>query len=225
MSDFSNSAAIVIPSLNPDHNLVSLVTSLRKETSIPIIVVNDGSRPECDALFERLSQENDVTILRHAVNCGKGRACKTAFNYYLNTYPDGPGVVTCDADGQHSPDDIIRGIRELSANPDSLILGCRDFSSQGVPWKSSFGNNVTRFVYALCTRKFIGDTQTGLRGIPRDFLKYLLTVDGERFEFETLMLLECVALKIPIREYPIATIYIDSNRETHFRPIKDSLMI
>lgn len=31
----------------------------------------------------------------------------------------------------------------------------------------------------------ISDTQTGLRGIPIDFMKELLDVKGDRFEFET----------------------------------------
>ncbi len=225
MGDSGNLIAIVIPSLNPDHNLVSLVAGLRKKCDNPIIIVNDGSSSAYNALFDQLSRNENVAILRHAVNCGKGRACKTAFNHYLNTYPEGLGVVTCDADGQHGVEDILLGIRELSSHPDSLILGCRKFSPQKVPWKSFFGNTITKYVYALCTLKLLSDTQTGLRGIPRDFLKYLLTVDGERFEYETRMLLESAAFRIPIIEYPIETIYIDSNRETHFRPIKDSLII
>lgn len=218
--------AVVIPSLNPDSQLASIVVQLREKCSNPIIIVNDGSDPEYNALFDQLSRENEnVTVLRHAVNCGKGRACKTAFNFYLNTYPDGLGVVTCDADGQHSPNDILRGIQELSSHSNSLILGCRDFSQPGVPWKSFWGNFITKYVYVLCSWKKLQDTQTGLRGIPLAFLKKLLTVNGERFEFETLMLLECVSQRIPVIEYPISTIYLNSNRETHFHPIKDSLII
>lgn len=218
--------AVLIPSLNPDDNLPRVIESFREKCNNPIIIVDDGSKEECQKIFSVVSKKfPDVVVLHHAVNLGKGRACKTGFNYYLNTYPSGTGVVTCDADGQHGTDDILQAIRELTAAPASLILGCRDFTKSNVPWKSSFGNQITKFFFALCTRRFLSDTQTGLRGIPVAFMRQLMNVSGERFEFETHMLLEGVASKIPFREYPIETIYINSNRATHFHPVRDSLKI
>jgi putative flippase GtrA len=53
----------------------------------------------------------------------------------------------------------------------------------------------------------------------------LLSVKGERYEFETNMLLETKARKIPIREVPIRTIYIDDNKSSHFNPFLDSIRI
>lgn len=50
-------------------------------------------------------------------------------------------------------------------------------------------------------------------------------VRGERFEFETNMLLETKSRKIPIVEVPIRTIYIEENKTSHFNPIKDSIKI
>lgn len=71
----------------------------------------------------------------------------------------------------------------------------------------------------------VSDTQTGLRGIPCFFMEQLLMVKGERFEFETNMLLETKKKKIPIVEVPIRTIYIEKNKTSHFNPIKDSVKI
>jgi putative flippase GtrA len=71
----------------------------------------------------------------------------------------------------------------------------------------------------------VSDTQTGLRGIPRAFMRDLLDVPGERFEFETQMLLE-TAGRYPIEEVPIRTIYDSKeNHQTHFNPLKDSVRI
>ena len=225
---FSNDKdiAILIPSLNPDDNLLKLTEDLRKECDIPIIIVNDGSNSECRNIFSMISEKHsNITILHHAVNLGKGCACKTGFNYYLNTYPNGAGIVTCDADGQHKPEDILLAVRKLSESPDSLVLGCRDFTKDNVPWKSSFGNQITKCIFAICSLRFVSDTQTGLRGISREFMKKLMNVKGNRFEFETHMLLEGVSNKIPFLEFPIETVYINSNRATHFRPVMDSLKI
>lgn len=102
----------------------------------------------------------------HAVNQGKGRALKTAFNYCLLQDPDLVGCVTADSDGQHLPEDIVHCGEVLSRHPDSLVLGCRDFDDVSVPQKSRYGNKITRTLFRyLCGLK-ITDTQTGLRGIP-----------------------------------------------------------
>ena len=55
----------------------------------------------------------------------------------------------------------------------------------------------------------VSDTQTGLRAVPLEFMKKLMNVTGERYEFETNMLLETQAQKVPLREIAIETIYIE----------------
>ncbi|MBQ6129000.1 MAG: GtrA family protein, partial [Lachnospiraceae bacterium] len=48
---------------------------------------------------------------------------------------------------------------------------------------------------------------------------------GERFEYETVMLVDAIHEGTDIVEVPIKTVYIDNNSETHFNPIKDSAKI
>jgi putative flippase GtrA len=113
----------------------------------------------------------------------------------------------------------------MEANPSKLILGVRDFDGDSVPNKSKFGNKLTRFVCkALCGVK-VSDTQTGLRGIPVDFMRDLLECPGERFEFETRMLVQTKD-RYEIVEVEIETIYDSKeNHSTHFDPLKDSIRI
>lgn len=217
---------IIIPTLNPDNNLPALLRDMRKSCDYPFIIVDDGSKDTCKEIFDLIANEiSNTIILKHAINCGKGRALKTAFNYLLLNYPMLTGAITADADGQHLVSDIIKCAETLKENSDSLVLGCRVFSGDNVPWKSSFGNNVTKVVFGLCSGAFISDTQTGLRGIPTSFMKKLMNSYGERFEFETVMLLDAASTRIPFKEVPIETVYLNSNRETHFRPIIDSYRI
>ena len=164
-------------------------------------------------------------ILHHEVNKGKGRALKTAFKYVLDNIPEAIGVVTADSDGQHNKKAISDVSDTLSLNKDSLVLGVRSFDGEGIPWKSVFGNKLTIKVLRYVSGVKVTDTQTGLRGIPKEFMKDLLDVRGERFEFETEMLVE-TAGRYPIKETPIETIY-DSreNHQTHFNPLTDSIKI
>ena len=216
---------IIIPSLNPEVRIVDFILSLRAACANPVIIINDGSDAEKQDLFASLQKIDNCTVLQHTANRGKGRALKTAFAHSLTEYPNLQGVVTADGDGQHAVPDIVRCANTLAANPHCLILGCRDFSQADIPWKSRCGNIVTRLILSVFTRLRISDTQTGLRGIPAGFLQDLRDCPGERFEFETAVLLKSADSAIPIKEIAIRTIYEDNNRQTHFRPFADSLKI
>ncbi len=217
---------IIIPSYEPDEKLIGLLEELNKAHMEPVILVDDGSdRATYGHYFEEATQKYGVSVLRHAVNMGKGRALKNAFNFCLNEYPDIIGVVTADSDGQHTPEDIQKCREELLSHPRDLIMGCRDFNNMGIPARSVFGNKVTSKVMAIMVGISVSDTQTGLRSVSAEFMKKLLTEKGERFEFETNMLLLAKQENVHIREVAIKTIYIEENKSSHFRPIRDSAMI
>ncbi|MBO4468682.1 MAG: bifunctional glycosyltransferase family 2/GtrA family protein, partial [Clostridia bacterium] len=187
-----------------------------------IVLVDDGSDAEHKANFP--AESNSVTVLTHEVNKGKGAALKTAFAYINENFPDAFGVVTADGDGQHTPQDVLR-CAEAIEDKRQIILGCRDFSGEDVPGKSRFGNKTTSFIFKTLCGKAISDTQTGLRGFPGCLLSYLCDISGDRFEYETNMLLRCISDRVDIKEIKIETVYLDSNKATHFRPIRDSIRI
>ena len=215
---------LIIPAYEPDERMIILLRRLAAEYEDRIVVINDGSGPAYDGLYEQVA-ELGCTVLTHYVNMGKGRALKDAFNYCLCTWPDMKGCVTADSDGQHTPEDILRCRQLLLEDDRDLVLGCRNFDGPGIPWKSTFGNKVTRQVCRLLSGLDITDTQTGLRGIPRSFMAKLINTPGECFEFEMQMLLEtknCCS----IREFSIQTIYdSEDNHSTHFDPVKDSIRV
>ncbi len=215
--------AVIIPALNPDSRLIELTEKLLDAGAEHIIVVNDGSKDGCKHIFDSLAQR--CTVVTHAVNLGKGRALKSAFNELLLRFPGGVGAVTADSDGQHSVQDIMRLAENLKRNPHSLILGVRDFTGNHVPWKSKAGNNWSRRMFRWFAGVNVSDTQTGLRGIPIDFIRRLMNTAGERFEFESTMLIEAGKRHVPIAEQVIETIYLENNKGTHFHPWRDSLLI
>ena len=216
---------VIIPSYEPDDKLLGLIDELNNAGLSPIVVVDDGSEAaKFGDIFDKVKEKGAI-VLKHAVNMGKGRALKTAFNYCLNEFPGIVGVVTADSDGQHGPDDIKKCMQALLENPTALVLGVRDFNQGGIPARSVFGNKTTSRVMKVLLGMTISDTQTGLRGIGTEFMRYLLTEDGERFEFETNMLIATRELGIQIKEVPIKTIYLDENKTSHFNPILDSLRI
>lgn len=217
--------AVTIPAFNPGSILVTLVRELLPYRYASIVVVDDGSKPQCAPVFAEIAALTGVVVLRHAVNSGKGRALKTAFNYCLLMQPAVYGVVTADADGQHQTTDIARVAMTLATQTEAaLVLGVREFRKD-VPLRSKFGNELTRLVFRGLYGLHVRDTQTGLRGIPRTSLPLLINIGGERYEFESTMLIEAINHRLPVREVVIDTIYLDNNSSSHFDVLRDSMKI
>lgn len=211
---------VVIPAYQPDNKLIKLLQGLRKESLSEIIVIDDGSKDESVSIIEQAKEY--ATVLKHETNKGKGEALKTAFDYINKRGVEGV-VVTADADGQHAIDDIQNVTDNAKNNPNNLVLGVRQFSKD-IPFRSRFGNILTKFAFKLNTGKSVSDTQTGLRGFHTNMLPFMLEIDGKRYEYEMNMLTEATK-NYEISEVPIQTIYIEENESSHFRPIKDGLII
>ena len=224
MNDLSK-ISVVLPSLDPDEKLIAVVDGLLEYGFDHIILINDGSKQENLHYFTDLAaQHPEITLLHHEVNKGKGAALKNAFNYFLQNRPEGYGVVTVDGDNQHHPEDT-RACCLHMMKTGHTTLGCRDFNQADVPARSSFGNKMTSMIFKVFVGMTISDTQTGLRAIPREVLKILVDVYGDRFEYETNMLLAFKQNGIPFDEVKIRTVYIEENKSSHFRVIHDSWRI
>lgn len=213
---------VLIPAYRPDERLSSLVDELRARGFRDLVVVDDGGGPDYADIFASL--EGHCDVLRHAVNLGKGRALKTGLNHCAVHYGERAGVVTVDADGQHAPDDVVSVATALVENRGTVVLGNRRFEGD-VPLRSRLGNEMTRLVFRVMVGMSLTDTQSGLRGIPMTHVAPLIPLSGERYEYETNMLLELHRRRLGITEIPIRTIYINDNEASHFNPILDSFAI
>jgi glycosyltransferase involved in cell wall biosynthesis len=216
--------AILIPAWQPDEQLAILVAGLGEEGFGAVIVVDDGSDEKYAAVFEELALLPRVHVLRHAVNLGKGRALKTGINYFLSELPEMDGLVTADADGQHTKADIARVAKGLFDAGGRVVLGSRSFAADA-PSRSRFGNGLTRHIFSFTTGAKLADTQTGLRAFPRKLLPELLGLEGERYEYEMTVLAHVCRLVGKPLEVPIETIYLEGNHSSHFDPIWDSMRI
>jgi len=219
---------ILIPTFQPEQILIELVKEIIKQDPLQnIVVVNDGSDKSYDEIFSAIEQFKQVTLLSHHSNQGKGAALKTGIKYILNTYNKHscPGVITVDADGQHHVDDVMKILHAMQKDPSKLYLGTREFIKDNAPWRSRFGNKLTKLITQKIYRLPITDTQSGLRGMPFDFIKHCLTLKGQAYDFEMEVLLSLKHSKLNVEEIPIRTIYLNNNESSHFNPLLDSVKI
>ena len=217
-----NDVVLLIPAYNPPKKLIQFTNELINSGFTKIIIINDGSDQNHNFIFEEI-KKTKATLICHKINHGKGQALKTGMNFCLNNFEKIVGIITADSDGQHSIEDIKNIATKINQN--ELILGKRFFKKKDVPLKSRLGNFLSRKIISLVLKQKIYDTQTGLRAIPANKLKDFSLLPGKKYEFETNMLLHAKKLNLQIREIPIETIYINNNKDSHFRPIKDGFII
>jgi len=217
------SAVIAIPAYEPDKTLLALVQALRCEGEPAIIVVNDDTRKQA-ALFDELRTLAGVTVLHHPKNLGKGAALKTAMGYFLEHFKEANHLITADADGQHCPQDIMALQRTATEKPDTLYMGTRQFGDD-IPWRSRFGNRLTRSLFKFLIGQQLSDTQSGLRAIPRTFIPALLQLKSTGYDFELDMLVQAAKQNVELLEMPIRTIYEPGNPSSHFKILSDSVRI
>ena len=210
----------LIPSYEPNGTLLEVVNELL-ENSFIVVVVNDGSNPSYNEIFDQLPK--NIHYLSYETNQGKGHALKHGFAYIKDNFDENSIVVTLDSDGQHKVKDAIR-ICEVCEEVGGLVLGSRYFG-KGTPFKSRFGNFMARMTFLISTHHKVYDTQTGLRAFDYSLLDQLVEIKGERYEYEMKVLLYAVRNKIPLKEERIETIYIDNNAGTHYSAFKDTLRI
>ena len=215
---------VLIPAYQPDARLPRLILELhRADPSTKIVVVDDGSGEQYKDIFEA-SHTAGAHVISYENNRGKGYALREGFTWIRDVAGDlSECVVTADADGQHTLNDIFR-VGRTCTDTGTSVLGVREFVGH-VPARSRIGNTATSALFWLATGWKLKDTQTGLRAFPVALLAALLEVQGDRYEYELRVLLHLAKFRHPVTQIPIETIYEAGNPTSHFRPLQDSARI
>jgi glycosyltransferase involved in cell wall biosynthesis len=212
--------AVVIPCYNAGPRLQPVATRMAQLVK-HVIVVDDGGTDDGVAPLRNTA----IQIIRFDQNHGKGDALLAGFRAAM----DIPGVTcvcTCDADGQHAPDELPKLYRAFTEASADLVIGSRTFGARHVPWPSRLGNKLTIFLTARLLGQCLPDTQSGYRLHSRRLTEDLLrTVSGGRYETEMEVVIRAVRGGYTVISEPISTIYETGNQSSHFHKLWDSLRI
>lgn len=204
---------VIIPTYNNHKTLARVIDSVLGYTS-DVIIVNDGAT---DSTPEILRNYPQLTIVTHPKNIGKGRALRNGFAKAREL--GFAHAITIDSDGQHFAEDLPIFLDALEVDQNVLLIGGRNMTQEGVPRKSSFGNNFSNFWFWFETGIRLQDTQSGYRSYPLGKIpkKYFT----KKFEFEIEVIVRSAWKFIEVRNVPIQVKYDPNERVSHFRPFKD----
>ncbi len=209
--------AIIIPVYNHGEQINKVIRQTQKQ-GLPIFVVNDGSTDTTSSAIEAVE---DITVLHHTVNQGKGAALLTGLAAASETGCN--LAITIDGDGQHNPEDIWHLLDAVMDETRCIVIGTRQGMVKGknVPWTSRFGRKFSNFWVWTSGGPLLEDSQSGFRLYPLpETLE--LGVKARRYQFEVEVLVKAKQRGITVKEAPVSVVYqAKGERVSHFRPWLD----
>ena len=201
-------ALVVIPAYNEAPVIKDVIENAQKvfktskDCKIDIVLINDGSSDETS----NNAKKTGVKVIDHVLNSGAGGATLTGLSYARQNNYD--IVATMDADGQHSPNDVLNGIKYLTKNKQDLVIGSRLINSDGMSKTKVLGNKGLSFITKMLFGVNVTDSQSGLRIYSKNAIDNL-DWKSTGYEFCSEMIWRANQANMEISEYPIEAIYTD----------------
>ncbi|GJQ63787.1 MAG: dolichyl-phosphate mannose synthase [Melioribacteraceae bacterium] len=201
-SENKNRTCAIIPFFNERFTIDEVV-----KRTIPyvdhVFLIDDGSTDNY-----KISEypPQNISLLRHEVNIGKGAALRTGFEHAFNKGYD--PVITLDGDLQHEPEKIPLFIAALK-NYD-IVIGSRMNDTKSMPVQRILSNKITSAMVYIKTGKKVFDSQSGFRGYNSRFIRSFNGISNN-WGAETEILIIAAKKGAQFGSVPVPTIYNDLN--------------
>lgn len=169
--------SVIVPVYNEVGHLEELLQAvLASPVKKEVIIVDDGSTDGTREKLQSLAAHDDVTIVFHERNCGKGASIRTALSYARGEY-----VLIQDSDLEYDPADYPALLQPLQEGKANVVYGVRpDRPERGLRFflGAKFLTYLTNFLYG--TR--IHDEATCYKVFRRSVINHV-RLECRRFEF------------------------------------------
>lgn len=203
MEQIGKKIYVVIPAFNEESVIIGVINEVKKAGCCDIIIVDDGSS---DNTCKKAKSVENIVVLRHKINRGKGAATKTGIEAAKLLKAD--IVITMDGDGQHDPSDIKKLIQPILEEKCEVVLGTRLKNTNGMPWykiiQNHIGNAITWYLFGL----WVTDSQSGFRAYSRLATEKINT-RADRYEYDSEVIREIYIYKLKYKEIPIRVRYTE----------------
>jgi glycosyltransferase involved in cell wall biosynthesis len=181
-----------------------------------VCVADDGSHDGTEAVCAK----NGVLYVSNLVNKGKGAALVKGFLYLISQH-GASWIITMDADGQHSVDDIPLFLNRIREAPGAgIIIGRRDMRPGKMPLARIASNTLTSLFLSLLTGRTILDSQCGFRAYSAACIN-AAPCGCFRFEMESEIIMRACARGFSIEFMPVQTLYFSTR--SHISHVADTL--
>ena len=132
--------SVIIPIYNEESTCHEIINKVKKINLVKeIIVVDDAST---DSTFEILNTIDDINIIKHSSNIGKGAAVRTGLDHVKYDY-----VITQDADLEYYPEDYYILAKVMNKHRVKVVYGSR-WLGKPIKWSLHFLINLMISLFA-----------------------------------------------------------------------------
>ena len=209
--------AIGLPAYNEEKNIASIITKLEGVADF-VIVCDDGSSD----LTGKIASKMGAIVITHEKNKGYGAAIRSLFLKSKELKVD--ILVTFDADGQHSVNDITKVIQPILDQKADLVIGSRflDKNQDDIPSYRKTGIQIITKLTNTTLKEKIKDSQSGFRAYSKDVLSKILPSDSG-MGVSSELLIKASNNDFIITEIPIKISY-EGDTSTH-HPVSHGLSV
>ena len=213
LAQIRSQTVAVIPAYHDEKHIGDIVRRTAQQLD-HVLVIDDGSN---DGTTQR-ARDAGAEVIVHNQNRGKGEAIKTGLRHCLAR--EVTWLILLDSDGQHLPEEIERFLSAAAyATQPMLFVGNRMDNASAMPFIRRVVNRyMSRRISHLCGQR-IPDTQCGFRMLHQQLIPELLG-GGDRFDYDTEVLIIASRKRYRIEPVPITTVYSDQVSNIH--PVRDA---
>ncbi|MEI8083192.1 MAG: glycosyltransferase family 2 protein [Actinomycetes bacterium] len=190
-----------MPVYNEAGTVQTMIDRIRKvpfACEVELVVVDDASTDDTPQILDDL-RDDDLTIIRHSQNRGKGAAIRTAATAATGDY-----LIPCDADLEYRPEEIPELLEPVINGDAEVVFGSRSFGSHSsYSFWYVMGNKGVTTAANVLFNSYISDLETCMKLMPTDLYRSL-DIESNGFGMEAEITGKILARGIRPYEIPIS---------------------
>jgi len=197
--------SIVIPVYNESGTILKIVDKIQKVQldgiDKELIIIDDCSTDGTRDNIEKFELMEDIKVVYHKKNSGKGAALKSGFSEVTGDF-----VIIQDADLEYDPQDYHRLLQPLMEDKADVVYGSRFVGAEPhrvLFFWHSIGNKFLTLFSNMLTNLSLTDMETCYKAFNANILN-LITFKEKRFGFEPEFTAKIAKTKLCIYEVGIS---------------------